>query len=147
MVSNARLDLPEPESPVTTIRLSRGISSEMFLRLCTRAPCTAIVVRGAVFTAPLFPFRLTLREEAIEKLAAVRLFAGVEERQFLHLDAALLREVDRRGGLADQPLVRQVLARGGHAADIEVPLEMVLDLAARPRFAGFAQMIDHRPEQ
>src|SRR5512138_1064574 len=47
MVSNARLDLPEPESPVTTISLSRGISSETFLRLCTRAPCTAIVVRGA----------------------------------------------------------------------------------------------------
>ena len=70
MVSNARLDLPEPESPVMTIRLSRGISSEMFFRLCTRAPCTAIVVRGAAFTAPLFPFRWTLREEAIEKLEA-----------------------------------------------------------------------------
>src|SRR4249920_771354 len=45
MVSNARLDLPEPESPVTTISLSRGISTEMFLRLWTRAPCTATVVR------------------------------------------------------------------------------------------------------
>src|SRR5687767_7454609 len=53
MVSNARLDLPEPESPVTTTRLSRGISSEMFFRLCTRAPWTAIVVRAAAF-----PFRL-----------------------------------------------------------------------------------------
>ena len=39
--------MPEPESPVTTISLSRGISSETFLRLCTRAPCTAMVVRGA----------------------------------------------------------------------------------------------------
>src|SRR4029453_176662 len=47
MVSNARLDLPEPESPVTTISLSRGISSETFFKLCTRAPCTAMVVRGA----------------------------------------------------------------------------------------------------
>src|SRR6476659_446928 len=47
MVSNARLDLPDPESPVTTISLSRGISRETFLRLCTRAPCTAMVVRGA----------------------------------------------------------------------------------------------------
>ncbi len=47
MVSKARLDLPEPESPVTTTSWSRGISSETFLRLCTRAPCTAIVVRGA----------------------------------------------------------------------------------------------------
>src|SRR5712692_6789157 len=48
MVSNARLDLPEPDSPVTTISLSRGISSDTFLRLCTRAPCTAIVVRATV---------------------------------------------------------------------------------------------------
>src|SRR5258708_36135129 len=48
MVSKARLDLPEPESPVTTMSLSRGISREMFLRLCTRAPCMAMVVRAAV---------------------------------------------------------------------------------------------------
>src|SRR5262249_13924851 len=48
MVSNARLDLPEPESPVTTISLSRGISTEMFFRLCTRAPWTATVVRARV---------------------------------------------------------------------------------------------------
>ena len=33
IVSNASDDLPEPESPVTTIRLSRGISRDMFLRL------------------------------------------------------------------------------------------------------------------
>ena len=46
MVSKARLDLPDPESPVTTISRSRGISTEMFLRLCTRAPWTAIVVRA-----------------------------------------------------------------------------------------------------
>src|SRR5215207_6124704 len=42
MVSNARLDLPEPERPVTTISLSRGSSTLMFRRLWTRAPCTAI---------------------------------------------------------------------------------------------------------
>src|SRR5579883_542649 len=51
MVSNARLDLPEPDRPVTTTRLSRGISSETFLRLWTRAPCTATVVRAAGFAA------------------------------------------------------------------------------------------------
>ncbi len=33
MVSKARLDLPEPESPVTTINRSRGNSSDTFLRL------------------------------------------------------------------------------------------------------------------
>src|SRR6478672_472407 len=40
IVSNARDDLPEPESPVKTTRLSRGSSTEMSLRLCSRAPRT-----------------------------------------------------------------------------------------------------------
>src|SRR5829696_492463 len=51
MVSKARLDLPDPESPVNTIRRSRGSSTVMFLRLCSRAPRTEIVgcwVRGAI---------------------------------------------------------------------------------------------------
>src|SRR4029079_2967333 len=42
MVSNARDDLPEPERPVITTRLSRGISTSTFLRLCSRAPLILI---------------------------------------------------------------------------------------------------------
>ncbi len=42
MVSKAREDLPEPESPVTTISFSRGILMDMFFKLCTRAPCTSM---------------------------------------------------------------------------------------------------------
>src|ERR1700684_3715966 len=38
MVSNASEDLPEPDSPVITVRVSRGISTSTFLRLCSRAP-------------------------------------------------------------------------------------------------------------
>src|SRR4029078_9103825 len=38
MVSKASEDLPEPDSPVITTSFSRGRSSEMFLRLCSRAP-------------------------------------------------------------------------------------------------------------
>src|SRR5882757_11376705 len=38
MVSNASEDFPEPERPVNTTSLSRGISTSMFLRLCSRAP-------------------------------------------------------------------------------------------------------------
>src|SRR5918995_1156824 len=38
MVSKARLDLPEPDSPVNTMIASRGRSSETSLRLCSRAP-------------------------------------------------------------------------------------------------------------
>src|SRR5262249_27583890 len=120
MVSNARLDLPEPESPVTTTRRSRGISSEMFLRLWTRAPCTAIVVRAATFGA-VFPFRCAADLEGIPRLPRV------EECEFLHLDVALLREPDRRRGPAEEPPARQVLARRGHAAEAEVPAEMVFD--------------------
>src|ERR1035437_5848251 len=40
MVSKARLDLPEPDRPVMTVRLSRGISTSTFFRLCSRAPRT-----------------------------------------------------------------------------------------------------------
>ena len=37
MVSNAREDFPEPESPVMTVNVFFGMSREMFLRLFTRA--------------------------------------------------------------------------------------------------------------
>src|SRR5664279_4260192 len=40
MVSNARLDLPEPDRPVNTIIASRGRSRLTSLRLCSRAPRT-----------------------------------------------------------------------------------------------------------
>src|SRR5882757_298125 len=40
MVSKARLDLPDPDSPVKTIMASRGRSSETSFRLCSRAPRT-----------------------------------------------------------------------------------------------------------
>ena len=38
MVSNARLDLPEPDRPVMTTSLSRGIETSTLRRLCSRAP-------------------------------------------------------------------------------------------------------------
>src|SRR5579872_5776408 len=42
MVSNAKEDLPDPDRPVITVRLSRGISRSIFFRLCSRAPRTWI---------------------------------------------------------------------------------------------------------
>src|SRR3954468_14444948 len=42
MVSKASDDLPEPDSPVNTTSLSRGIVRSTFLRLCSRAPRIAI---------------------------------------------------------------------------------------------------------
>ena len=43
MVSKASEDLPEPETPVTTVRVLWGISKSMFLRLWTRAPRTVML--------------------------------------------------------------------------------------------------------
>src|SRR5207248_11666769 len=100
MVSKARLDFPEPDSPVMTTRLSRGISSEMFLRLCTRAPCTATVVRAATFGGFL-PVRLAVVLEGIWWLPRI------EKCELVGVDVALLRKVYGRRGFADEPLVRQ----------------------------------------
>src|SRR5215470_12665747 len=97
MVSKARLDLPEPERPVITMSLSRGISTDRFLRLCTRAPCTAMVVRAAPVLEFIWPF------------------PRIDERQLLRQDVAPLRELDGRRSLGDQPLISQVLAGRGHS--------------------------------
>src|SRR3989338_3076871 len=47
MVSKAKLDLPEPDKPVITTSLLRGMLSEIFLRLCTRAPRITMLPAGA----------------------------------------------------------------------------------------------------
>src|ERR1044071_8359899 len=44
MVSKARLDLPEPDRPVMTVSVSRGMSISTSFRLCSRAPRTEILV-------------------------------------------------------------------------------------------------------
>src|SRR5712691_9725594 len=56
IVSNARDDLPEPLRPVTTVRVLRGISTSIFLRLCWRAPRTVILVIAIWYEGRL-PFR------------------------------------------------------------------------------------------
>lgn len=86
MVSKARLDLPDPESPVTTINRSRGISTEMFLRLWTRAPWTAMVVRaGAGFELWAKP--------ADHSICRRRLQAAAGERRDLIRERLLNRRV------------------------------------------------------
>src|SRR5215472_1959958 len=52
MVSKAREDLPEPETPVTTVRELCGTSKSMFLRLCTRAPRTMMLSLSVSLTCP-----------------------------------------------------------------------------------------------
>src|ERR1035438_3757719 len=43
MVSKASDDLPDPETPVTTVSWLWGISKSIFLRLWTRAPRTTML--------------------------------------------------------------------------------------------------------
>src|SRR5215467_4130120 len=52
MVSKAREDFPEPDRPVMTVSVLRGISRLMFLRLCWRAPRTTSLVRPIVRRLP-----------------------------------------------------------------------------------------------
>src|SRR5665213_1848441 len=47
-MSKASVDLPEPETPVITVNLPRGISASMFFKLCSRAWWTRMV-RGGRF--------------------------------------------------------------------------------------------------
>src|SRR5579871_4008221 len=54
MVSNAREDFPEPDSPVMTTSLSRGIETSTFFRLCSRAPRTRISRDGLLPAAGLW---------------------------------------------------------------------------------------------
>src|SRR5215203_2533663 len=61
MVSNASEDLPEPERPVNTASLSRGISTSMFLRLCSRAP-RIVIARDA---EPALGWRFALSTSSI----------------------------------------------------------------------------------
>ena len=93
MVSKARLLLPDPDSPVITISVSRGISTEMFFRLCTRAPCTAMVVR-----APVLAILLAVILRLPQRLPKV------DESEFLHHHVAHLGKLNRRGRLADDCL-------------------------------------------
>src|SRR6058998_1011349 len=75
MVSKARLDFPEPESPVMQMRAFRGSRTVMSLRLCSRAPWTTS--SSAAMGAPLYlpnvcSYRDISRFRAILRTVAVR---------------------------------------------------------------------------
>src|SRR5262249_52746719 len=57
----------------------------------------------------------------------------MKKGELLYFEVTLLGEAHGSRGLADQPLIRQVLARRGDAADIESPLEVILELGTRGR--------------
>src|SRR5689334_24958613 len=102
----------------------------MFLRLWTRAPCTAIVRRAVLVCA--FPLAI---------------MPPVDERQLLDFDVALLRQSNGDRCLADDALVGQILAGGRHVTDIVIALEIVVDLPARAGFAGLLEVLENRREE
>src|SRR5262245_32792814 len=145
MVSNARLDLPDPESPVTTIRRSRGISTEMFFRLCTRAPWTAMVVRAAARLLAFAPSTALFRA-AVRVVIARIPSAEREEGELLDLDVTASGQLNRQRGLADESLVGKVFTGGDDPLEVQVASEVGLDLLRRPRLAGVAQVVEHGRE-
>src|SRR5881396_1958394 len=78
MVSKARLDLPEPESPVMQTSLFRGRRTVTSLRLCSRAPWTTS--SSEAITDPVYPGmsdRTSVRKEQQE--CAPQAASGVGE--------------------------------------------------------------------
>ena len=71
MVSKARDDLPEPESPVKTINLSLGIVMSIFLRLCSLAPFITISFCGILlpYSAEALPFCLLIGFQLLDLIA------------------------------------------------------------------------------
>src|ERR1017187_7985337 len=64
MVSKAREDLPEPERPVTTVSVFRGIETETLRRLCCRAPRTVMCVMPMQRFRPTTPTHHARSESA-----------------------------------------------------------------------------------
>src|ERR1700744_5950051 len=58
MVSKARELLPEPDNPVTTVSVLRGMRTLISWRLCWRAPRTEMCVMAILGKERRFPVRL-----------------------------------------------------------------------------------------
>src|SRR5919205_295583 len=75
MVSKASEDLPEPETPVTTVSFSTGMVKETFFRLLTRAPRT-MMASSLIFKTWPPP---TVNSREIGRTANDTLFPGTGE--------------------------------------------------------------------
>ena len=85
-MSKARVDLPEPLRPVTTTMPSRGMSTEIFLRLCSRAPRTRILRerslggrgrRGSSAMRACWPARMGIKKRPVCEASTSATFSGV----------------------------------------------------------------------
>src|ERR1700730_16550799 len=93
MVSNASEDFPDPDNPVMTVSVLRGISTLIFLRLCWRAPRTTSLVRPMI---PRLPPQEPLAHSAdTEARITFHHSSGIDRGQLVivvscHRDGALM---------------------------------------------------------
>src|ERR1700729_884820 len=92
MVSNASEDLPEPDRPVNTTSLSRGISRSTFFRLCSRAPRMVM----ARVPEPAFCWRLALMISSMSAVPDAQACWGRHRKETSGMDAnGCIRNVGR----------------------------------------------------
>src|SRR5690349_16483581 len=113
MVSNASVDLPDPDRPVMTTSASRGSTTVTSLRLCSRAPETTIWPggEGVISPTPSLGMRTDVRP-------------GVSD-EF----------VRRAGADAGVDLVRQ----GRAVLELEVLAQIAVGLVARGAVQGHVE--------
>ena len=115
-MSNARLDFPEPESPVTTISRSRGSSIETFLQV--------VDARALHRDRRSRRLRLTTHRDLLGFRAL-----GVKERQLLHIAHCCVL-VSRTGidALPRIPRSARYSQTPRDSLHSEIALEVILDL-------------------
>src|SRR2546421_3685090 len=94
MVSKARLLLPEPERPVMTTNLSRGMVTSIFFRLCSRAPRTMILSWGIQSDHPsLAGYKLLIQTFDIHMYTILPQSRGWEALRWLNTVYPLYRTI------------------------------------------------------
>src|SRR6201986_5357083 len=105
MVSNASDDLPEPDRPVMTTSESRGSSTSMSLRLCSRAPVTTMEFWREDIRPPLILRRRRTRKSNLRSPCKL---PGIEQLGLQVVEERLHPEL--LPGRAPEQLARVVFA-------------------------------------
>ncbi len=152
-MSNASVDLPEPDTPVMTVNLSRGISTSMLLRLCS----TSVVNHDGVAIAAISIARVRFGD-AREGGARDRIAQGCSGRQVfsqsLFVGGQRLSRVrtivsrDFRGRAGTDDFAAAVATFGAEiddpvrgADDVEIVLDHQQGVSGSQQFAEGAQQL------
>ena len=121
-VSLTRVDLPEPETPVTQQKTPSGIATSIPLRLCSRAPRTSSAPRGSRRSAGTSIRRLPERYWPVSEAGFAATFRRRARGDHVAAVFAGARaEVDEVVGGAHRPLV--VLDDDHRVAEVAEPVE------------------------